>query len=195
MEGVSGVSLTEHIITQALDVLQRGGLLLYPTDTLWGIGCDATNEQAVEKIYALKQRAESKSLIVIAVSMDMVAQYVHPVPDMAYTLVEIALQPLTIIYPHATGLAANAMAANGSVAIRVVQHDFCKELLRRFKKPVISTSANVSGTPAPVTFHDIAASIKQGVDFIVPAGMDKGASGKPSAILKLGTAGEVEIIR
>jgi L-threonylcarbamoyladenylate synthase len=195
MEGVSGINLTGRIITQALEVLQRGGLLLYPTDTLWGIGCDATSEQAVEKIYALKQRAESKSLIVIADSMAMVERYVHQVPDIAYSLAEIALQPLTIIYPHAEGLAANSIAADGSVAIRVVRHEFCEGLLRRFKKPIISTSANVSNAPSPATFHDIAVSIKQGVDFIVPIDMDKGATGKPSSILKLGSSGEVKVIR
>jgi L-threonylcarbamoyladenylate synthase len=185
----------DPIITQALEVLRRGGLLLYPTDTLWGIGCDATNEQAVEKIFALKQRAESKSLIVIADGMSMVERYVQQVPDMAYSLVEITTQPLTIIYPQAAGLASNAIAADGSVAIRVVQHDFCKALLHRFKKPVISTSANVSNTPSPATFRDIADTIKQGVDFVVPAVMDKGATGKPSAILKLGLTGEVKVIR
>ena len=195
MEGVSGVRLIDEIVTQTLEVLQRGGSLLYPTDTLWGIGCDATNEQAVEKIFALKQRTGSKSLILLADSMDMVARYVQQVPDMAYSLVEVALQPLTIIYPQATGLAPNAVAADGSIAIRVVQHDFCKALLRRFKKPIISTSANVSGTPAPATFRDIADVIKQDVDFIVPALMDRGATGKPSSILKLGLAGEVKVVR
>jgi L-threonylcarbamoyladenylate synthase len=185
----------ERVLAQALDVLQRGGLLLYPTDTLWGIGCDATNAQAVEKIFTLKRRGASKSLIVIADSMDMVARYVPHLPPMACELVEIALQPLTIIYPQAAGLAANATAADGSIAIRVVQHDFCKALLRRFKKPLISTSANVSDTPAPATFHDIADVIKQGVDFVVPPAMDKGATGKPSAILKLGLSGEVEVVR
>lgn len=195
MEGISGAKLTDHIITQALEVIRRGGLLLYPTDTLWGIGCDATNEQAVEKIFTLKQRAESKSLIVIAKNMAMVERYVQQVPDMAYSLVEVAVQPLTIIYPQVAGLATNAVAADGSVAIRVVQHDFCKALLHRLKKPLVSTSANVSNTPAPATFHDIADAIKQGVDFIVPAVLDKGATGKPSPILKLGLTGEVEVIR
>lgn len=195
MEGISGIKLIDEIVTQTLEVLQRGGLLLYPTDTLWGIGCDATNEQAVEKIFALKQRTESKSLILLADSMAMVERYVQQVPGMAYSLVEVALQPLTIIYPQAAGLAPNATAADGSIAIRVVQHDFCKALLRRFKKPVVSTSANVSGTPAPATFRDIADAIKQDVDFIVPALMDKGATGKPSSILKLGLTGEVEVIR
>jgi L-threonylcarbamoyladenylate synthase len=183
------------VITQALDVLQRGGLLLYPTDTLWGLGCDATNEQAVEKIFALKRRADSKSLIVIADSMGMVERYVQRVPEIAYSLVEIALQPLTIIYPQAAGLAPNVTAADGSVAIRVVQHDFCRALLHRFKKPVISTSANVSGAPAPTSFRDIAEVIKQGVDFVAPAAMDRGATGKPSSILKLGLTGEVKVVR
>ncbi|MDR3184765.1 MAG: threonylcarbamoyl-AMP synthase, partial [Prevotellaceae bacterium] len=177
------------VITQALEVLRRGGLLLYPTDTLWGIGCDATNEQAVARIFALKQRTESKSLIVIADSMAMVERYVQRVPDMAYSLVEVALHPLTIIYPQAAGLAANVAAADGSVAIRVAQHDFCKALLHGFKKPVISTSANVSGAPAPTAFRDIAEVIKQGVDFVVPAGIDRGATGRPSSILRLGLSG------
>jgi L-threonylcarbamoyladenylate synthase len=195
MGRVPGTNLTGQIVAQALEVLQRGGLLLYPTDTLWGIGCDATNAQAVEKIFTLKQRAESKSLIVIADSMAMVERYVRQVPDMAYSLVAITPQPLTIIYPQAAGLAANAVAADSSVAIRVVQHDFCRALLRRFKKPLISTSANVSNTPAPAAFRDIADVIQQGVDFIVPAAMDKGATGKPSSILQLGLTGEVKIIR
>jgi L-threonylcarbamoyladenylate synthase len=184
-----------HVITQALEVLQRGGLLLYPTDTLWGIGCDATNEQAVEKIFTLKQRAGSKSLILLAGSMAMVERYVQQVPGIAYSLVEVALQPLTIIYPQAAGLAPNVTADDGSVAIRVVQHDFCSALLQRFKKPITSTSANLSGMPPPATFRDIADTIKQGVDFVVPAAMDKGATGKPSSILKLGLSGEVQVIR
>jgi L-threonylcarbamoyladenylate synthase len=185
----------EQLVAQALDVLRRGGLLLYPTDTLWGIGCDATNEQAVEKIFALKQRDESKSLIVIADSMAMVERYVRQVPDMAYSLVEITPQPLTIIYPQAAGLAANAVAADGSVAMRVVRHEFCSALLRRYNKPLVSTSANVSTPPAPATFRDIADVIKQGVDFIVPAAMDRGATGEPSSILRLGLSGEVKVIR
>jgi L-threonylcarbamoyladenylate synthase len=195
MARVPGTHLTDGIATQALEVVRCGGLLLYPTDTLWGIGCDATNAQAVEKIFALKQRAESKSLIVIADSMTMVERYMQRVPSVAYDLVDAALQPLTIIYPQAVGLAPNAIAADGSIAIRVVQHAFCRALLRRFGKPVVSTSANISGAPAPATFRDISDTIKQGVDFIVPALMDKGATGKPSAILKLGLTGEVQIIR
>jgi L-threonylcarbamoyladenylate synthase len=182
-------------VAQALEALQRGGLLLYPTDTLWGVGCDATNAQAVERIFALKRRADSKSLIVIADSMAMVERYVRQVPDMAYTLTEITAHPLTIIYPQAAGLAPNVAAADGSVAIRVVRHDFCEALLRRFRKPIISTSANLSGTPAPAAFADVADVIKQGVDFIVPAAMDRGATGKPSSILKLGLSGEVAVIR
>jgi L-threonylcarbamoyladenylate synthase len=184
-----------EIIVQAIDVLRHGGLLLYPTDTLWGIGCDATNEKAVEKIFALKQRADSKSLIVIADTMAMVERYVQQVPEIAYSLVELTAKPLTIIYPQAADLAPNAVAEDGSIGIRVVQHEFCTMLLRRFKKPIISTSANLSGTPAPATFHDIAESIKQGVDFVVPVVMDKGATHHPSSILKLGSSGEVKVIR
>ena len=183
------------VVTQALDVLRRGGVLLYPTDTLWGIGCDATNEQAVEKIFSLKQRAGGKSLIVIADGMDMVERYVQRVPDIAYALVEVTPHPLTIIYPQAAGLAPGVAAVDGSVAIRVVRHDFCGALLRRFRKPVVSTSANLSDAPPPATFRDVAEVIKRGVDFVVPAAMDRGATGRPSSILKLGLSGEVEIIR
>ncbi|MCL2097417.1 MAG: L-threonylcarbamoyladenylate synthase [Bacteroidales bacterium] len=183
------------IIQEALSVLKAGGLLLYPTDTVWGIGCDAANEKAVEKIYALKQRADSKSLIVLADGISMVERYVQKVPDTAYMLIEVSDKPLTIIYPAATGLASNVAAADGSVAIRIVNHPFCKELLRQFKRPLVSTSANISDEKTPKNFAAISDLIKQGVDYIVPTAMEQGATQKPSSIIKLGLRNEIQIIR
>ncbi len=183
------------VIQEALSILRSGGLLLYPTDTVWGLGCDATNEQAVEKIFALKQRAESKSLIILVDSITMLERYVAQVPEIAYRLIEVSDQPLTIIYPEAAGLAANVPAADGSIAIRVVNHPFCNELLRQFKKPLISTSANISGENTPSGFAAISETVKQGVDFIVPQALEKGVTQQPSSIIKLGRKGEIQIIR
>jgi len=183
------------IIQEALSVLKAGGLLLYPTDTVWGIGCDATNEKAVEKIYALKQRADSKSLIILADSITMVERYVKKVPDTAYMLVEVSDKPLTIIYPEAVDLAPNVVAEDGSIAIRVINHAFCNELLRKFKKPLVSTSANISGEKTPFNFAAISDIIKQGVDYVVPSDLEQGSTNKPSSIIKLGINNEVQIIR
>jgi len=183
------------IIQEALAVLKAGGLLLYPTDTVWGIGCDATNEKAVEKVYALKQRADSKSLIVLADSMSMVERYVKKVPDTAYMLVEVNDKPLTVIYPGAVALAPNVVADDGSIAIRIVHHTFCHELLRQFRKPLVSTSANISGEKTPTNFAAISNLIKQGVDYIVPAALEEGAAQKSSSIIKLGLHNEIQIIR
>ena len=183
------------IIQEALSVLKKGGLLLYPTDTVWGIGCDATNEKAVEKIYTLKQRTNSKSLIVLADSIAMVERYVQKIPDTAYMLVEVTDKPLTIIYPKAAGLAPNVIADDGSIAIRIVNHPFCNELLRLFKKPLVSTSANISGEKTPANFSAVSDHIRHGVDYIVPAAMEQGATQKPSSIIKIGLHNEIQIIR
>jgi len=183
------------IIQEALSVLKKGGLLLYPTDTVWGIGCDATNEKAVEKVYALKQRADSKSLIILADSIAMVERYVRKIPDTAYMLTEVNDKPLTVIYPEAAGLAPNVVADDGSIAIRIVNHAFCNELLRQFKRPLVSTSANISGEKTPADFAAISDLIKQGVDYIVPAAFEQGATRKPSSIIKLGLHNEIQIIR
>jgi len=187
--------MDKTMIQEALSALKKGGLLLYPTDTVWGIGCDATNEKAVEKVYALKQRTDSKSLIVLADSIAMVERYVQKVPDTAYMLMEVTDKPLTIIYPEAAGLAPNVVADDGSIAIRIVNHPFCKELLRLFKKPLVSTSANISGEKTPANFAAISDHIKQGVDYIAPADMEQGATQKPSSIIKLGLHNEIQIIR
>jgi L-threonylcarbamoyladenylate synthase len=187
--------MDKMIIQEALTTLKKGGLLLYPTDTVWGIGCDATNEKAVEKVYALKQRTDSKSMIVLADSMAMVERYVQKIPDTAYMLVEVSDKPLTIIYPEAAGLAPNVIADDGSIAIRIANHPFCNELLRLFKKPLVSTSANISGEKTPANFAAIAELIKQGVDYVVPAALEQGSTQKPSSIIKLGLHHEIQIIR
>ena len=182
-------------ILKCKELLLQGKTLLYPTDTVWGIGCDATNEKAVEKVYALKQRADSKSLIILADSINMVERYVKKVPDTAYMLVEVSDKPLTIIYPNAAGLAPNVVAEDGSIAIRIVKQAFCSELLRQFKKPLVSTSANISGEATPFNFAAVSSVIKQGVDYVVPSELEQGSSGKPSSIIKLGVNNEVQIIR
>jgi L-threonylcarbamoyladenylate synthase len=184
-----------HALQQSLQVLHDGGLLLYPTDTLWGVGCDATNEKAVAKVYALKRRTDSKSLIVLVSGMDMVSRYVVQVPDIAYSLTDVAGTPLTLIYPQARGLAANVPAADGSVALRIVQHDFCRQLLHKFRRPLVSTSANLSGQPAPTAFAQIPDEIKSGCSFIVPEAYEGAPTRKPSSIIRVGLHGEVEVIR
>ena len=140
-------------IDAAIDILKKGGIILYPTDTVWGIGCDATNEAAVEKVFKLKQRADSKSLITLVSDVDMVCKYVKEVPEIAISLIEINDKPMTIIYPEAIGLAKNVVAEDGSVGIRVPMSDFCTKLIGKFRRPIVSTSANISGNPAPAYFQ------------------------------------------
>ena len=182
-------------IEKAVKVLKEGGVILYPTDTIWGIGCDATNEKAVEKVFAIKQRTDSKSLIILASDMDMVARYVREIPEMAVTLESINDKPLTIIYPEGINLAPNVTAEDGSIAIRIPKCDFCIELLRAFRKPIVSTSANISGTTAPRKYPDITEDIKAAVDLAVDPAFDKNATGRASSIIKLGLHNEVQVIR
>ncbi|HWK99092.1 MAG TPA: L-threonylcarbamoyladenylate synthase, partial [Parapedobacter sp.] len=146
------VSQTE--INQALDTLRNGGLILYPTDTIWGIGCDATNPLAVDRVYKLKGREQAKSLLILLDSDHKLQSYVQEVPEVAYQLIEYTERPLTIVYSGAKNLAPNVLAPDGSIGIRIVQHPFCSALLQRFRKPIVSTSANLSGHPAPATFGE-----------------------------------------
>ena len=182
-------------IEEAVKVLRAGGVLLYPTDTIWGIGCDATDSAAVEKVFSIKQRADSKSLIILACDMGMVDRYVREVPEMAVTVESLSDKPLTIIYPEGINLAPNVTAEDGSIAIRIPKNDFCIELVRRFGKPIVSTSANVSGTPAPRRYPDIPEEIKSVVDMCIDPAFDHGSTGKASSIIKLGLHNEVQIIR
>lgn len=197
---------TKNIIAEALEVLKKGGVLLYPTDTVWGLGCDATDPEAVEKIYKIKNRPDSKSLVLLASDLDMVARYVREVPEMAVHLVEVNDSPMTIIYPGAIAaaegepadrhlLARNVVAEDGTVGIRIPMMDFCVELVRRLGRPLVSTSANISGEPTPKTWSEISAAVKDAVDYTVDPSLENGATGKSSSIIKVGLDSTVQIIR
>lgn len=186
--------MTEDI-QKACEVLRTGGLILYPTDTIWGIGCDATNEEAVRKVYALKQRSDNKAMLVLIDNAVKLNTYVSDVPDIAWDLIEVTDKPLTIIYSEARNLAPNLLGEDGSVGIRVTTEDFSRKLCERFRKPLVSTSANVSGEPSPANFADISDAIKQGVDYIVSYRQDDLSKAKPSGIVKLGAGGLIQVIR
>lgn len=186
----------EDQIGQALSVLQAGGIILYPTDTIWGIGCDATNAGAVEKIYRLKQRNDRKNMIVLADGELMVERFVQKVPEIAWDLWEVSDKPLTLILPQGKGLAENLLPEEGSVAIRIVRNEFCRKLIRKLGKPLVSTSANISGEKSPARFDEITSEILHGVDFIVDRSMEEStATRKASGIIRLGPGGEISIIR
>lgn len=182
-------------INQALEVLKSGGLILYPTDTIWGIGCDATNPEAVEKVFQLKGRGKEKSLIVLLHNENQLASYVTEIPEVAYQLIEYTEKPLTIVYSAAKNLAPNVIAEDGSIGIRIVNHDFCQQLLQRFRKPLVSTSANISGQSSPTSFDDIAEEIKEQVDYVVKYGQHVKSDGKSSSVMKLDPSGKFEFIR
>ncbi len=179
---------------QALTVLKEGGVVLYPTDTVWGLGCDATNAAAVQRIFQIKQRAEAKAMLVLLDGAGKLQGYVD-VPDIAYDLLDCADKPMTIIYPNARNLAPNLIAEDGSVGIRITQELFSKTLCERLRKPIVSTSANVSGTPAPATFAEISEEIRTQVDYIVRFRQNDRTKAQPSSIVRLGLNGEVKIIR
>lgn len=181
-------------VAKAVKVLREGGIILYPTDTIWGLGCDATNEQAVQKIYALKQRADSKAMLVLLDDVGKIASYCS-MPDIAYDLLEAIVSPTTIIYPEARNLAPSMICEEKTIGIRITNEEFSKELLRQFRKPVVSTSANISGEPSPRFFSEISEQIKGGVDYIVEFRQEDKTEHKPSAIIKLGMGGEIQILR
>ncbi|MFV0536887.1 MAG: L-threonylcarbamoyladenylate synthase [Dysgonomonas sp.] len=182
-------------IKKAFDVLVAGGLILYPTDTIWGIGCDATNEDAVRRVYELKKRTDSKALITLLDSPAKLNFYIEDVPDVAWDLIELADKPLTIIYDNARNVASNLIAEDGSLAIRITKEAFSQGLCNRFRKALVSTSANISGEPSPSNFSEISDEIKNGVDYIVQYRQDDTAKAKASSIVKLGKSGEIKIIR
>ncbi|MDR1755529.1 MAG: threonylcarbamoyl-AMP synthase [Culturomica sp.] len=181
-------------LRKAQEVLKKGGVILYPTDTVWGLGCDATNADAVKRIYGIKQREESKSLLILLDDIGKIASYAE-VPEVAYQLLETADAPLTIIYPNARGLAPNLIGADKTIGIRITQEEFSKSLIYRFHKPIVSTSANVSGQPAPALYSEIRDEIKASVDYVVDYRREEREAHKPSGIIKLGLRGEVQIIR
>lgn len=182
-------------IKKALEVLQNGGVIIYPTDTIWGIGCDATNADAVKRIYEIKQREDSKSMLVLLNNAGRIQSYVDDVPEVALDLVELAVKPTTIIYDKAKNLAENLIAADGSIGIRVTNEDFSSALLQRFKKPIVSTSANISGESSPQKFDEISEELLEKVDYVVSYRQGEIATPTPSSIIKIGTGGVVQIIR
>lgn len=182
-------------VNKALEIIEQGGVILYPTDTVWGIGCDATNEAAVQRVFAIKERAESKSLVMLLPDVKSVFNFVaDPYPDLMGLLGSFD-RPTTVIYPQAIGLAANALPEDSSVAIRVTADPFCKTLLKRLKKPLISTSANISGEPAPKTFAEIDTRIKSRVDYIVNHRRKETEGAAPSRIIKIEDDGSITVIR
>ncbi|WP_294634966.1 L-threonylcarbamoyladenylate synthase [uncultured Bacteroides sp.] len=186
--------MTEDI-KKACQVMSEGGIILYPTDTIWGIGCDATNAEAVRRVYEIKQRSDSKAMLVLVDSPVKVDFYVQDVPDIAWDLIELADKPLTIIYSGARNLAPNLLAEDGSVGIRVTNEEFSKRLCRQFRKAIVSTSANISGQPSPACFSEISEEIKSMVDYVVGYRQDEAGQPKPSSIIKLDKGGVIKIIR
>lgn len=175
--------------------MREGGVILYPTDTIWGIGCDATNEDAVRRVYEIKQRQDSKAMLVLVDSSVKVDFYVRDVPEVAWDLIDLADKPLTIIYSGACNLAANLLAEDGSVGIRVTNEDFSKRLCQQFRKAIVSTSANISGQPSPKNFSEISEEVKSAVDYIVGYRQEEISNPKPSSIIKLDKGGVIKIIR
>ena len=182
-------------IRTAVQTLREGGLILYPTDTIWGIGCDAANEEAVRRIFQLKRREDSKAMICLVDSADRMQRYLRQVPDVAWDVVEYADKPLTLILDGAVTLAPRLIAEDGSVGIRVTKENISHELCYRFQKAIVSTSANISGEPSPACFDEISEEIRQGVDYIMRSRQNDTSKSKPSQIIKLGLDGQIKIIR
>ena len=181
-------------IDKSIETLNAGGLILYPTDTVWGIGCDATNEEAVKKIYRLKQRPDSKTMICLVANDAMLERHVQQVPDIAYDILDLSEKPVTIVYDHPKGIAKNLIASDDTLAIRVASDQFCKRLIQKFKKPLVSTSANLAGQPTPRSCAEIGKHILKGVDYVVNLKRE-GVNAKPSSIIRLKNDGTVQVIR
>lgn len=182
-------------LKKAVATLKAGGIILYPTDTIWGIGCDATNREAIKRIYEIKKREDSKSMLVLMENPALLERYVDDVPDVAWDLVEITTTPLTVIYPGAKNLAENLIAEDGSIGIRFTKEKFTGRLLQIFRRPMVSTSANISGEKSPAFFDEISEEIKNQMDYIVKYRQDDHSPAKPSSIIKLGPGGKIDIIR
>ena len=182
-------------IKKACQVMNEGWVILYPTDTIWGIGCDATNEEAVRRVYQIKQRSDSKAMLVLVDSPVKVDFYVQDVPEVAWDLIEVADKPLTIIYSGARNLASNLIAEDGSVGIRVTNEEFSKRLCQQFRKAIVSTSANISGQPSPANYSEITEELKSMVDYVVGYRQEEMGHPKPSSIIKLDKGGVIKIIR
>ena len=185
----------QKAVDKCVEILRAGGLILYPTDTVWGIGCDATIEEAVAKVYSLKRSEDKHSMLCLCRDADMVVRYVNRAPGIAFEVMELSDKPLTAILPGAVGVASNLIPESKTLGVRVPQHDFCQALLRKFGKPIVSTSANISGEPAAKRLKDVAEEILKGVDYVVHPRFEGKPTLKPSSIIAFGEGGEVEIIR
>lgn len=185
----------EREVALAVEVLRKGGIILYPTDTVWGIGCDATNVEAVEKVYRLKRSEDKHSMLVLCRDADMVVRYVDKAPGIAFEVMDMSTSPLTLILPGATGLAQNLIPEEKTLGVRVPEHDFCQMLLRKFGRPIVSTSANISGEATPKSVKEISREIIEGVDFMVNPRFQGRPTGKPSSIIAFSEKGEVKVIR
>jgi L-threonylcarbamoyladenylate synthase len=182
-------------IEKTVEVLKSGGIILCPTDTVWGIGCDATNSEAVKRIYEIKKRMDLKSMLILIDSVNRLGDYVKEVPEIAFDLIELSTKPLTVVYPGAMNIAENLISQDGSIGIRVVNDKFCQGVINRLNKPIVSTSANISGERSPQLFREIDSKIRLSVDYIVKYRQDELVPRKPSGIIKLGVNGEVKVIR
>jgi len=183
-------------LDEAVATLRQGGIILYPTDTVWGIGCDATNEEAVQRIYALKHRQDSKSMLVLVAETHEVERLISDVPEIAYDLMELAVRPITIVYTSgASGVAPSLIGEGGSLGIRQTQEAFSSALCRQLRRPIVSTSANISGEPTPLFFSGISEEIRSGVDYIVRYRQEDNTPREPSQIIQLGAGGEVKVLR
>jgi L-threonylcarbamoyladenylate synthase len=182
-------------LLNAVEVLRQGGVILYPTDTIWGLGCDATNREAVEKVYRIKERPSGKSMLILVSDIVMAEEYTKDTPDLIWNVMEEALEPLTLIFPHARNLADNLPAADGSIGIRMPKDNFCLELIRLFGKPIVSSSANPSNQAPPELYIDIPRELIELVDYVVQWRQDDFRPGSPSTVVKLGADGEMEMIR
>lgn len=182
-------------IRQAVDVLRRGGVILYPTDTVWGIGCDAANDEAVRRVFDIKKRSDSKALITLVDSLAALERVVPEVPDAAYQLLDVAVEPLTIVYDSATGVSAKLQASDGSIGVRVTVEEFSKELCRMFRRPLVSTSANISGTPTPLCFADISPEIINAVDYVCTSRRDEPKAHKSSTVIKVSKGNVIRMLR
>ena len=182
-------------VANALKIIQDGGIILYPTDTIWGIGCDATNTEAVKKIYRLKQRDEAKSMIILLDTENKLESYVSEVSPLAYDLIAYAENPLTLVMPGAKNISPALIAPDGSIGVRICKHPFCQQLIQRFRKPIVSTSANISGKPSPQYFLQIAPEIIAGVDYVVNIDQQDMEIKSPSTIIRLEPNGQFQFLR
>ena len=194
-KNIMATETMEQAVTEAVRILREGGVILYPTDTVWGIGCDATNAEAVERIYRLKRSENKKSMLVLCATPDMVVRYVHKAPGIAFEVQELATKPLTLILPGASGVAANLIPEEGTLGVRIPDHAFCQAMLRKLGRPIVSTSANISGEDTPRNLAEISREIIDGVDYVVNPKFEGKPTGKASSILLFNEAGEFRIIR